>query len=104
MHHRRFSLIVLLALFSMSAYAGTTVENIRIWAEADKTRVVLDLSRPSQHSIFTLRNPDRLVVDLEQSRMASGLAADMPGRADGYQNATSSFRFAMTTPLASAYR
>ena len=79
MHHRRFSLIVLLALFSMSAYAGTTVENIRIWADDGKTRVVLDLSRPSQHNIFTLRNPDRLVVDLEQSRMASKLADDMPG-------------------------
>lgn len=79
MHHRRFSLIVLFALFSMSAHAGTTVENIRIWAEGGKTRVVLDLSRPSQHNIFTLRNPDRLVVDLEGSRMASRLAADMPG-------------------------
>ena len=79
MHHRRFSLIVLLALFSMNAQAGTTVENIRIWAEGDKTRVVLDLSRPSHHSIFTLRNPDRLVVDLEQSRLATKLTADMPG-------------------------
>lgn len=79
MHRRRFILIVLLALFSMSATAGTTVENIRIWAEGGKTRVVLDLSRPSQHSIFTLRNPDRLVVDLEKGRLASTLAADMPG-------------------------
>lgn len=79
MHHRRLSLIALLALFSLSAHAGTTVENIRIWAEGGKTRVVLDLSRPSQHNIFTLRNPDRLVVDLERGRLASTLAADMPG-------------------------
>lgn len=33
MHIRRFSLIALLALFSISAHAGTTVEDIRIWAE-----------------------------------------------------------------------
>lgn len=79
MHRRRFSLILLFALFSMSAHAGTTVENIRIWAEGGKTRVVLDLSRPSQHNIFTLRNPDRLVVDLEKGRLAQALEADMPG-------------------------
>jgi N-acetylmuramoyl-L-alanine amidase len=78
MHIRRFSLIALLALFSISAHAGTTVEDIRIWAEGGKTRVVLDLSRPSRHNIFTLRNPDRLVVDLEQGRLASSLAADLP--------------------------
>ena len=78
MHYRRFSLIALLALFSFSAQAGTTVENIRIWAEGGKTRVVLDLSRPSQHNIFTLRNPDRLVVDLEQGRLSSSLSADLP--------------------------
>ena len=81
MHVRRFSLFALLALFSFSVQAGTTVENIRIWAEGGKTRVVLDLSRPSQHSIFTLRNPDRLVVDLEQGRLAPSLASDLPAAA-----------------------
>ena len=79
MHFRRFSLLVLLALLSFSAQAGTTVENIRIWAEGGKTRVVLDLSRPSRHSIFTLRNPDRLVVDLEQGRLSPSLDGDLPG-------------------------
>ncbi len=79
MQFRQYSLFVLLALLAVSAQAGTTVENIRIWAEGGKTRVVLDLSRPSQHSIFTLRNPDRLVVDLEQGRLSPSLASDLPG-------------------------
>ena len=79
MHFRRLSLLILLALLSFSAQAGTTVENIRIWAEGGKTRVVLDLSRPSRHSIFTLRNPDRLVVDLEQGRLSPSLDGDLPG-------------------------
>ena len=52
------------------AVAGVTVENIRVWAENDKTRVVLDLSNPVDHSIFTLRGPDRLVVDLKNGRLA----------------------------------
>jgi N-acetylmuramoyl-L-alanine amidase len=45
------------------------VEDIRIWAENGKTRVVLDLSRPAEHNIFTLRSPDRLVVDLKGGRL-----------------------------------
>lgn len=52
---------------------GSTVRNIRVWAESGKTRVVLDLSRPAQHNIFTLRGPDRLVVDLKDARLAESL-------------------------------
>jgi N-acetylmuramoyl-L-alanine amidase len=92
MHYRRFSLIALLALFSFSAQAGTTVENIRIWAEGGKTRVVLDLSRPSQHNIFTLRNPDRLVVDLEQGRLSPSLAADLPASTGSVKTVRSAVR------------
>lgn len=60
------------------AAAGTTVENIRVWAENGKTRVVLDLSSPVAHSIFTLRGPDRLVVDLKDGRLAQSLQR-LPG-------------------------
>ena len=66
-------LATLLLLFSTVANAATTVENIRVWAENGKTRIVLDLSRPSNHNIFTLRGPDRLVVDLKDSRLAASL-------------------------------
>ncbi len=55
------------------AYAGVTVENVRIWTENDKTRVVLDLSKSVPHNIFTLRGPDRIVIDLKDSRLASRL-------------------------------
>lgn len=79
MRCRRLILTALLALFATAAQAATTVENIRIWAESGKTRVVLDLSRPAEHSIFTLRGPDRLVVDLRDGRLAQALLADMPG-------------------------
>ena len=68
---------VLLLLASSVAVAGTTVENVRIWSENNKTRVVLDLSAPVDHNIFTLRGPDRLVIDLKDSRLGSELA-NMP--------------------------
>jgi N-acetylmuramoyl-L-alanine amidase len=65
-----FSLVLLL---STAANAGSTVENVRIWSENEKTRVVLDLSRSVDHNIFTLRGPDRLVIDLKDSRLANSL-------------------------------
>lgn len=73
----RLFFCVWLILLCSAAQAATTVENIRIWSENGKTRVVLDLSRPSQHSIFTLRGPDRLVVDLKAGRLSKSLA-NMP--------------------------
>ena len=66
-------LITVLLLLPVTAVAATEVENIRVWSENGRTRVVLDLSRPSEHSIFTLRGPDRLVVDLKNGRLSKRL-------------------------------
>jgi len=70
----RLTLIALVMLASAVAGAATTVENVRLWSENGRTRVVLDLSRPAEHTIFTLRGPDRLVVDLKDSRIADSLS------------------------------
>lgn len=77
MHRRRLILTACLLLPAFAAQSATTVENIRIWAESGKTRVVLDLSRSAEHSIFTLRSPDRLVVDLKDVQLAKALT-DLP--------------------------
>lgn len=74
----RFLVSGILILLCTAAQAASTVENIRIWSENGKTRVVLDLSQPAAHNIFTLRGPDRLVVDLKSSRLSDSLKA-MPG-------------------------
>lgn len=70
-HRVLFAVVVL--LMSALASAGTTVENIRVWAEGGRTRVVLDLSRPADHKIFTLRSPDRLVIDLAAGRLSKSI-------------------------------
>jgi len=75
---RRILLTVVLLLSGALAWAGTTVEDIRVWAEDGRTRVVLDLSRPADHKIFTLRGPDRLVIDLDNGRLSSSIKK-MPG-------------------------
>lgn len=70
------NVIGLLLLTPAVGAAGTTVENIRAWAESGTTRVVLDLSGPAEHNIFTLRDPERLVVDLKDGRLSA--AAKLP--------------------------
>lgn len=70
---RRILPAFLLLLPAVLVQAATTVENIRVWSENGRTRVVLDLSAPVVHNIFTLRGPDRLVVDLKNSRLAATL-------------------------------
>ena len=67
------TIFAILALLASAAQAATTVQNVRIWAENGKTRVVLDLSKAAAHSIFTLRGPDRLVVDLKDGRLSDAL-------------------------------
>ncbi len=69
----RLIVIGLLLLTPAVGMADTTVENIRVWSESGKTRVVLDLSRPAEHNIFTLRAPERLVVDLKNGRLSGSL-------------------------------
>jgi N-acetylmuramoyl-L-alanine amidase len=88
---RRLTSTVLLMLLAATASAATTVENIRIWADNGRTRVVLDLSGPVEHSIFTLRGPDRLVVDLKDGRLGTELSR-MPSGAGAVRSIRSGLR------------
>ena len=50
------------------AYAGALqVQSARLWAAPDSTRVVFDVSGPVEHRLFTLKNPNRLVIDLSNA-------------------------------------
>ena len=71
----RLSFILFALLLSTLASAATTIKNMRIWTEEGRTRIVFDLNKPAEHSIFTLRGPDRLVVDLQDSRMSNKLTS-----------------------------
>lgn len=42
-----------------------SVDNLRIWHSPTKTRVVFDVSNSVKHSVFTLGNPERVVVDIQ---------------------------------------
>ncbi|MGC2167232.1 MAG: N-acetylmuramoyl-L-alanine amidase, partial [Gallionella sp.] len=56
------SLSLLLAVTSASA-AGT-ISSVRIWPALDYTRLTIESKNEVSHNMFTLSNPDRLVIDL----------------------------------------
>jgi len=58
-----------LLLLAGLARAGS-VENVRVWAGPDKTRVVLDLDRKVDYTVFSLDSPERVVVDIDRSKMS----------------------------------
>ena len=71
----RIGFFVGLMVLAQAVEARTSVENLRIWSEEERTRVVLDLDRAAEHSIFMLRGPDRLVIDLRNSRLSEALTS-----------------------------
>lgn len=50
--------------------AAHEVEGLRLWSGPESTRVVLDLSSPTAHRIFSLDNPFRVVIDLSDTTLA----------------------------------
>lgn len=45
------------------------LENVRFWSHPDYTRVVFDLSRPVHYTQQKEKNPERLFIDLQETRL-----------------------------------
>ncbi len=58
-------LLLCCTVFSASVYSGTRIESVRIWPAPEYTRVTLESKQPVKYNSFSLKNPDRLVLDLE---------------------------------------
>ncbi|MEC4724663.1 N-acetylmuramoyl-L-alanine amidase [Shewanella sp. D64] len=58
---------------SFLAYSANKLDGVRIWAAPESTRVVFDLSKAPDFSNFTLTNPYRLVVDLQDTSTSFNL-------------------------------
>ncbi len=75
--------LILCFMLPISVLAGqVTMQNVRIWAAPDNTRVVFDVSGPVAHKLELLSNPDRLVVDIENAKMTQAIS--QPVNADKY--------------------
>lgn len=68
----RLLLLLVLSLAGPASLAAQ-IESARIWPAPDNTRLVLDLSGPVEHRVFTLSGPSRVVVDIEGADLRAAL-------------------------------
>ena len=66
--------------------AGTAVSSVRVWPAPEYTRLTFESVLPIQYSLSTIRNPDRVVIDLEQVMLTPELERlpDKIGTSDPY--------------------
>lgn len=76
----RLIAILLLSLCN-SVFANTLVSSVRVWPSPEYTRLTLESASPIQYSLSMVRDPDRVVIDLEHVRLSSELES-LPGRID----------------------
>ncbi|SCZ49846.1 N-acetylmuramoyl-L-alanine amidase [Thiohalomonas denitrificans] len=62
-----------LLLFGTSGFAQERIDGLRAWPAPDHTRLVFDLSGPVKHKLFTLSNPERVVIDIEDAALTTSL-------------------------------
>ncbi|MEJ1376917.1 MAG: N-acetylmuramoyl-L-alanine amidase [Candidatus Sedimenticola sp. (ex Thyasira tokunagai)] len=71
--------LLLLVVISQALQAQQArIDNLRLWAAPDHTRLVFDTSASVKHALFTLKQPNRLVIDIENA----GLRGTLPTTAD----------------------
>lgn len=68
-----FLMVVVSLICAHTASAAAMVQDIRLWTAPDNTRLVLDLSQNIHYKLFRLHNPERIVIDLNATRMHVGL-------------------------------
>jgi N-acetylmuramoyl-L-alanine amidase len=54
-----------------SAWAAERISAVRVWPAQDYTRITIEADRPILHELLLVKNPDRLVLDLEGVDFAS---------------------------------
>jgi N-acetylmuramoyl-L-alanine amidase len=77
----------LLALFWLpQANAAIPISSARVWPAQDYTRLTLESKRSIRNNMFTVSNPDRLVIDLQDVELGRALSnlASLIGNNDPY--------------------
>lgn len=78
---RKWAAMLAAASFALPlAVQAATLEDVRVWAGPDATRVVFDLDSAAKHNLFMLENPARVVIDVEQTQRKQSVPASQDGR------------------------
>lgn len=85
-----FTCIISLLLAMATVHAVPLIKGLRISGTPDKLRLVFDLTEPVSNQVFTLDNPQRLVVDLQGASFENAIPA-LPPNVDFVQRIRSYF-------------
>src|SRR6185503_17961666 len=69
----RWASLAVLLVFHLGT-AEAQVLSTRIWPAKDYTRLTLESKEPIDYTIFSLKDPERLVIDLETNEISAALA------------------------------
>ena len=64
---------LLLLVWTTSAGADERIRSARLWPAQDYTRLTLESGKPIAHHMFSIKNPERLVIDLENVELDEAL-------------------------------
>jgi N-acetylmuramoyl-L-alanine amidase len=82
-------------LWITHAQAGIAISAVRVWPAQDYTRITIESSQAISYKQFSIKNPDRLVIDLERVEINEILNSLNPkiGNDDPYINSARVGRF-----------
>lgn len=60
---------IVLCLITLTGYCETKIEDIRLWHSPESTRIVFDLNKAVNYQLFSLTNPYRIVIDLDDTKL-----------------------------------
>jgi len=72
----RFTVKVICLFFILwlpLAQASIVVSSVRVWPAQDYTRLTLESKQPIRYNLFTVKNPERLVIDLDEVELHGAL-------------------------------
>ncbi|MBT0586932.1 N-acetylmuramoyl-L-alanine amidase [Alteromonas oceanisediminis] len=69
----RFGLSLLLLIGALLPAYANDIESVRVWPSPNNTRIVFDLGSQPDYSYFTLKNPDRVVIDFAETSLSVDL-------------------------------
>ncbi len=66
-------LFAFLLLINISSYAANIITAARVWPADDYTRLAFESAAPIKYQLIILKNPDRLVLDIEDVELNNAL-------------------------------
>lgn len=66
---------ICLLLINSVSYAANTITAARVWPAQEYTRIAFESSAPIKYQLIILKNPDRLVLDIEDLELTNALTS-----------------------------